>query len=89
MSKLLLFITIGIYNMKFIIKEWDNNTISLMTEAGNVLGYFPSIHSALTTCEEWYLTNNKEPKHEIKIQGRPLTPQSKPFSRGIFNSTSI
>lgn len=54
--------------MKFIIKEWDNNTISLMTETGNVLGYFPSIFSALSTCEEWYLWNNKEPKHEVKIQ---------------------
>ena len=66
--------------MKFIIKEWDNNTISLMTEAGNVLGYFPSIHSALTTCEEWYLWNNKEPKHEIKVQTSRMPSQSTHYS---------
>lgn len=70
--------------MKFIIKEWDNNTISLMTEAGNVLGYFPTIYSALSTCEEWYLANQKEPKHEIKIQTNSVTPATTHSSQANY-----
>jgi len=53
--------------MKFYVKEWNDKTVSLMTENGNVLGYFPSIFDALTACEEWYMYNNNEPRHEIKV----------------------
>lgn len=56
--------------MKFYIKEWDDNTVSLMTEMGHVLAYFPSIFDALNACEEWYMYNNNEPKHEVKLHCR-------------------
>ena len=59
--------------MKFYIKEWDDETVTLMTEMGHVLAYFPSVYEALTACEEWYLVNDKEQKHDIKIQSRYLS----------------
>lgn len=56
--------------MKFYIKEWDDQTVSLMTSMGHVLGYFPSVFDALQTCEAWYQHNRKEPKHDVLIHSR-------------------
>ena len=56
--------------MKFYIKEWDDQTVTIMTEMGHVLGYFPSVYDALQTCEQWYLHNSKEPKHEVMVHSR-------------------
>lgn len=53
--------------MQFYIKEWDDETVSLMTEMGHVLAYFPSIYEALTACEEWYFANDNELKFDVKI----------------------
>jgi hypothetical protein len=56
--------------MKFYIKEWDDQTVSLMTEMGHVLGYFPSVYDALQTCDEWYRYNTKELQHEVMVHSR-------------------
>lgn len=56
--------------MKFYIKEWDDQTVSLMTSLGQVLGYFPSIYDALQTCQAWYRHYPSEPKHEILVHNR-------------------
>ncbi len=61
--------------MKFYIKEWNDQTVSLMTEQGNVLAYFSSISEALAACNEWYMYNNNEPRHEVKIHSNNLTQQ--------------
>ena len=61
--------------MKFYIKEWNDQTVTLMTEHGNVLGYSPSIFDALTACDEWYMYNNNEPRHEVKVHSHNLNQQ--------------
>ena len=53
--------------MKFYVKTWDKNKVTLMTELGHVLGYFDSVEEALTTCNEWYLHNSREPRQQISI----------------------
>ena len=40
--------------MKFFIKEWPDETASLMSENGSVIAYFPSIDDAIDVCHEWY-----------------------------------
>jgi hypothetical protein len=60
--------------MKFYIKEWDDQTVSLMTSMGHVLGYFPSVYDALQTCEAWYQHNKKEPQHEVLVHSRDTAP---------------
>ncbi|MCW8956098.1 MAG: hypothetical protein OQL09_04385 [Gammaproteobacteria bacterium] len=57
--------------MKFYVKTWDKNKVTLMTELGHVLGYYDSITEALTTCNEWYLHNSREPRQQVDV----LTPQ--------------
>ena len=61
--------------MKFYVKEWGDQTVTLMTEMGHVLGYFPSIYEALNTCEEWYKHNRKEPAHEVMVHSRDMQPE--------------
>jgi len=56
--------------MKFYIREWNDSTIVLMTEAGHVLSYFNSIKDALNACSEWYDINISEKKYEVTIQYR-------------------
>lgn len=56
--------------MKFYVKEWDDQTVTIMTEMGQVLGYFPSVYDAMQTCEQWYRYNNKEPQHEVGVYQR-------------------
>ena len=54
--------------MKFYIREWSDNTIVLMTEAGHVLSYFSTINDALHACSEWYDVNLSEKKYEVTVQ---------------------
>ena len=60
--------------MKFYVKEWGDQTVSLMTEMGHVLGYFPSVFDALQTCDEWYKHNNKEPSHQVLVHSLDYQP---------------
>ena len=55
------------YLMKFTVNQHHNTSVSLMTDMGYVLGYFTSIDEALDTCNEWYSSNSKEHKHDIKV----------------------
>jgi len=54
--------------MKFIVREWSEDTIVLMTEMGHVLAYFSSTIEALKACDEWYNYNSVEKKQEVIIQ---------------------
>jgi len=56
--------------MKFYVKEWDDQTVTIMTEMGHVLGYFASVYDAMQTCEQWYRYNKKEPQHEVMVDPR-------------------
>jgi len=40
--------------MKFYIREWNENTIVLMTQMGHILGYYSSTEEALQARDEWY-----------------------------------
>ena len=62
--------------MMFFIKEWNDQTVTLMTEHGNILAYFPSIVDALTACDELYMYNYNEPKHEVKVHSLNLNHQT-------------
>jgi len=54
--------------MKFFIREWNEDTIVLMTEMGHVLAYFSSTAEALKACDEWYKFNDAEKKQEVTVQ---------------------
>lgn len=54
--------------MKFCIREWSENTVVLMTEAGHVLSYFRSINEALDACSQWYNSNASELKYSVVVQ---------------------
>ena len=54
--------------MKFCIREWNEDTIVLMTEMGHVLAYFSSTAEALKACDEWYKFNDAEKKQEVTVQ---------------------
>jgi len=54
--------------MKFFIREWNEETIVLMTEMGHVLAYFSSTAEALKACDEWYKFNDAEKKQEVTVQ---------------------
>ena len=53
--------------MKFYINEMNDHTVTLMSEAGYVLAYFPSFLEALAACENWYFTKAVSSVPEIKI----------------------
>ena len=53
--------------MKFYIKQMNDHTVTLMTEAGHVLAYFPSVIEALSACDEWYTVNRDAPAYDIKV----------------------
>ena len=53
--------------MKFYIREWNEDTIVLMTEMGHVLAYFSSTEEALKACDEWYKFNDAEKRQEVTI----------------------
>lgn len=40
--------------MKFYIREWNEDTIVLMTEMGHILGYYSSTEEALKARDGWY-----------------------------------
>jgi len=54
--------------MKFYIREWSENTVVLMTEAGHVLSYFGSVNEALDACSQWYNSNASELKHNVFVK---------------------
>lgn len=56
--------------MKFFIREWSEDTVVLMTEAGHMLSYFGSVQEALHACSEWYSINLDEKKYEVTVQYR-------------------
>ena len=56
--------------MKFCIREWSEQTVVLMTEAGHVLSYFGSVNEALDACSQWYNINTSELKHNVCVQYR-------------------
>lgn len=53
--------------MKFYIKQWSDQTVSLMTELGDVLAYFSSVQDAMQVCTAWNLFNEKDACHEILL----------------------
>ena len=53
--------------MKFTVNQHHNTSVSLITDMGYVLGYFTSIDEAIDTCNEWYSSNTKEHKHDVKV----------------------
>ncbi len=59
--------------MKFCIREWSENTVVLMTEAGHVLSYFRSINEALDACSQWYNSNASELKYSVVVQHKEDT----------------
>lgn len=56
--------------MKFYIKVRDNETVSLMTESGQILGCFASVYEALQICEDEYLSNPAKSSHEVRVHSR-------------------
>ena len=58
--------------MKFYIKQMNDHTVTLMTEAGHVLAYFPSVVEALAACDEWYMVNREAPAHEVRVHCRDM-----------------
>ena len=58
--------------MRFYIKQMNDHTVTLMTEAGHVLAYFPSVIDALVACDEWYMVNKDAPHHEIRVHARDV-----------------
>jgi len=50
--------------MKFIIKEWPDQSATLMTEHGYTLATFDTLREAQTACEEWGRTH-KEPDYQV------------------------
>ena len=53
--------------MKFTVNQHHDTSVSIMTDMGYVLGYFTSIDEALGICDEWYSTNTKEHKFDVKV----------------------
>ena len=58
--------------MKFYIKVREDETVSLMTESGQVLGCFPSVYEALQICEDEYLSSPPKSSHEIRVHSHDL-----------------
>jgi len=69
--------------MKFCIREWSENTVVLMTEAGHVLSYFRSINEALDACSQWYNSNAGELKYSVAVQHK-----EDKASRRIFSAAA-
>lgn len=47
--------------MKVFIKEWPNNTATIMTANGQVLWTFSNVAEARRACREWHSINATEP----------------------------
>jgi len=45
------------YVINFFIKTWPDDTATLMTSNGQVLGLFHSLDDAVSVCREWYGLN--------------------------------
>lgn len=39
--------------MVILIKKWPNNTVTLMTEMGQVLSTFTTVEDAKSACQQW------------------------------------
>jgi hypothetical protein len=53
--------------MKFYIREWNEDTIVLMTEIGHILDYYSSTEEALKARDGWYKFNDAEKRQEVTI----------------------
>ena len=71
--------------MKFTVNQHHSTSVSLLTDTGYMLGYFTSIDEALDTCNEWYSTNSREQKYDVKVI--PLTDESE--TKSFFGSFTI
>ena len=58
--------------MKFYIKVRDDETVSLMTESGQILGCFSSIYEALQICEDEFLSSPSISSHEVRVHSHDL-----------------
>ena len=56
--------------MNFYIKEWANNTATLMTDNGQVLWTFPSKNEAYEVCREYYAVQFGE---DIRLRMEAIT----------------
>ena len=46
-------------SITFYVKEWPDETASLLTQNGQVIGTFPSIEEAKTTCRDLHVANRE------------------------------
>lgn len=58
--------------MKFYIKVRDDETVSLMTESGQILGCFSSVYEALQICEDEYLSRPTKSPHQVRVHSHDL-----------------
>ncbi len=58
--------------MKFYIKVSTDETVSLMTETGQILGSFTSVYEALQICEDQYLSNPAVSTHEVRVHSHDI-----------------
>ncbi len=62
--------------MELVIKEWPNQTASLMTGNGYTLSLFDSVKEAQAACDAWYAV------HKLTIPQRQQEPS---FSSTVFD----
>ena len=65
--------------MKFTVNQHHDTSVSIMTDMGYVLGYFSSVDEAIDICNEWYSTNSKEHKFDVKINQLEQAQSSSPL----------
>jgi len=70
-------------DMKFCIREWNENTVVLMTEAGHVLSYFASVSEALDACSQWYFSNDTELKYNVVVNYKHKEVMNDSFTRTV------
>ncbi len=56
--------------MRFFIKEWPDQTATLMTDAGQVIWSFDSVQSAIRGGIEWAGIEDKERLHSPHAQAK-------------------
>lgn len=58
--------------MRFFIKEWPDGTVTLMTDAGQVIWIFDSVPSAIRGAREWAGSSERESPAPHALRRRPL-----------------
>lgn len=59
--------------MRFFIKEWSDDTVTLMTDQGQVIWTFDSVPSAIRGAREWAgYAENESPFPRDEQPARPL-----------------